>query len=385
MEEKIITSEAVSEGHPDKLCDAISDAILDECLSKDKNARVACEVMAGENIIIINGEITCAEEIDYEGIAKKVIKDIGYSKDNGFDVLNAEYKVLVKKQSPDIANAVNKEELGAGDQGIMFGYACDESDTYMPLPYVLANDILKLASEKRKNGEFKWARPDMKSQVSVKYGEVNEVVVILVSIQHDEDYDEAIFRKYIKEEIIEKVLSRYDVKSDNYELIINPSGRFVIGGPLGDVGLTGRKIIVDTYGGAARHGGGAFSGKDPSKVDRSAAYYLRYIAKNIVASGIARECELQVAYAIGLPKPISLNVNTFNTSSYQDEEILQMIKQLFDFRPGRIIKELDLLNIKYLPLSSYGHFGRDELDLPYERLDKVKEIKKYFLRCNDCK
>ena len=376
---KIFTSEAVSEGHPDKVCDQISDAILTSCLKVDKDAHVACEVMIGENKVVIGGEITMKGKVDYKNIAKKVLKEIGYnSYEDGFDSDNAIYEILIKEQSSDIFNAVSKDEIGAGDQGIIFGYAVDETKNYMPLTLEIANKILLKATEKRKKGEFKWAKPDMKSQVSIEYGGKNRVDTILVSIQHSDDFDEEQFRKYIKEKIVEEVLNEYDVIKDNYRLIINPSGRFVIGGPRGDFGLTGRKIIVDTYGGRGHHGGGAFSGKDPTKVDRSAAYYCRYVAKNIVASGLAKECEIQIAYAIGLSEPVAINVDTFNSSKFSDLEILNMIKELFNFKPGNIIKELDLLNINYRECARGGHFGKENIELPYERLDKVIEIKKYF-------
>jgi len=380
MEKGIIfTSEAVSEGHPDKVCDQISDAILTECLKIDKDAHVACEVMIGESKVVIGGEITMKGNVDYVAIAKKVLKEIGYdSSEDGFDTDNACYEVLIKEQSSDIFEAVNKEEIGAGDQGIIFGYAVNETKNYMPLTLEIANKILILATSKRKSGEFKWAKPDMKSQVSIEYGDKNRVDTILVSIQHSADFDEVEFRKYIKEEIVENVLKEYDLIKDNYRLIINPSGRFVIGGPKGDFGLTGRKIIVDTYGGRGRHGGGAFSGKDPTKVDRSAAYYCRYVAKNIVASGLASECEVQVAYAIGLSEPVAINVNTFNTGKVSDCKICEMVKEIFNFRPSNIIKELDLLNINYRECARGGHFGKENVELPYEKLTKVDEIKKYF-------
>ena len=376
---KIFTSEAVSEGHPDKVCDQISDAILTSCLKVDKGAHVACEVMIGENKVVIGGEITMKGKVDYKNIAKEVLKEIGYnSYEDGFDSDNAIYEILIKEQSSDIFNAVNKDEIGAGDQGIIFGYAVNETENYMPLTLEIANKILLKATEKRKNGEFKWAKPDMKSQVSIEYGDKNRVDTILVSIQHSDDFNEEEFRKYIKEEIVEEVLNSYDLIKDNYRLIINPSGRFVIGGPRGDFGLTGRKIIVDTYGGRGHHGGGAFSGKDPTKVDRSAAYYCRYVAKNIVASGLAKECEVQVAYAIGLSDPVAINIDTFNSGKVEDLKICEMVKEIFNFKPGNIIKELDLLNINYRECARGGHFGKENIDLPYERLDKVEKIKQYF-------
>ena len=378
---KIFTSEAVSEGHPDKVCDQISDAILTECLKMDKDAHVACEVMIGERKVVIGGEITMKGSVDYASVAKRVLKEIGYnSYDDGFDSDNAEYEILIKEQSSDIFNAVNKNEIGAGDQGIIFGYACDETKNYMPLTLEIANKILLKATEKRKSGEFKYARPDMKSQVSIEYGDKNRVDTVLVSIQHSDDFDEENFRRYIKENIVEEVLKEYDLIKDNYRLIVNPSGRFVIGGPRGDFGLTGRKIIVDTYGGRGRHGGGAFSGKDPTKVDRSAAYYARYAAKNIVASGYAKECEVQIGYAIGMAEPVSFNVFTYGTGKVSDLELCNMIKKVFNFKPGNIIRELDLLNLNYRELARGGHFGKENMDLPYERLDKVDNIIRYFGR-----
>ena len=376
---KVFTSEAVSEGHPDKVCDQISDAILTECLRLDKDAHVACEVMIGENKVIIGGEITMNGNVDYERVARETLKNIGYnSYEDGFDSDNAEYEILIKKQSSDIFQAVNKAELGAGDQGIIFGYAVDETKNYMPLTLEIANKILLLATSKRKSGDFKWAKPDMKSQVSIEYNDKNRVDTILVSIQHSADFDEAEFRRYIKEEIVENVLAEYDLDKSNYRLIVNPSGRFVIGGPRGDFGLTGRKIIVDTYGGRGRHGGGAFSGKDPTKVDRSAAYYARYAAKNIVASGYAKECEIQVGYAIGLSEPVSFNVYSYNTGKVSDVELCEMVKEVFNFKPGNIIKELDLLNMDYNLVSKGGHFGKEGMNLEYEKLDKVGKIKSYF-------
>ena len=378
---KILTSEAVSEGHPDKICDQISDAILSECLKNDKNSHVACEVLISNDTLVIAGEITTNAIIDYKQLAKKVLKDIGYTnEEDGFDVENARYEVIVKKQSIDINNAVSKGvHQGAGDQGIVYGYACNETKNYMPLTLEIAQKIVKSASEKRKNGLFKDAKPDMKSQVSIAYND-NEyrLVNVVFSCQHSEYYNEREFKKYIKEEIITPILDEYDLDGSEYELLINPSGRFVIGGPLGDVGLTGRKIIVDTYGGRGHHGGGAFSGKDPSKVDRSGAYYCRYVAKNIVASGLAKECEVQVSYAIGKSNPISINVYTYNSGVIDDYILTNMVKEIFDFRPYSMIKELDMLNLDFYELSKYGHFGRDDLNVSYEKLDKVREIQEYF-------
>ena len=380
---KVFTSEAVSEGHPDKVCDQISDAILSECLKQDKNSHVACEVLISSNNLVIAGEISTCAKVNYEEVAKRVLKDIGYGNVNdGFDFENAKIDVIIKEQSSDINTAVSKgAKQGAGDQGIIFGYACNETKNYMPLTIEIAQNILKLAAQKRKSGEFKWAKPDMKSQVSIKYGDENtknKVETIVVSVQHDANYDELKFKEYIRSEIVEAVLSEYDLDYSSYTLLINPSGRFVIGGPLGDVGLTGRKIIVDTYGGRGHHGGGAFSGKDPSKVDRSAAYYCRYVAKNIVASGIAKECEIQVSYAIGKSELVSLNVFTYGTGVYDDAILIEMVKNVFDFRPYSMINNLKMLDLDYYSVSKYGHFGRDDLDLSYEQLDMVEKINKYF-------
>lgn len=383
---KLFTSESVSCGHPDKLCDQISDAVLDTCLKEDKNSRVACEVYATTNMIIIGGEITTFAKIDYDKIAREVIKDIGYdSIEKGLDYKTCEIKVLVKSQSPDIAQGVNRSDdnsvLGAGDQGIMFGYATNETEAYMPLAIFLAHRLVELATDLRKNGQFKWARPDMKSQVTIDYTDEKNprIHTILMSIQHDPDFVEEEFKKFIKEHIMDQVVNKYGFNLD-YEVLINPTGRFVIGGPEGDVGLTGRKIIVDTYGGSAKHGGGAFSGKDYTKVDRSAAYALRHIAKNIVASGLADRCELQIAYAIGKCEPVSICVDTFNTNHIDEEIILRAVKENFDLTPAGIIKRLDLTTPRYYKLASFGHFGRLDLDLPWERLDYVDILKTYLNR-----
>jgi S-adenosylmethionine synthetase len=379
---RIFTSEAVSEGHPDKVCDQISDAILQACLKEDKTSHVACETLISSDKVVIAGEITTNADVDYKKIAKDVLIDIGYlKKEDGFDLENAKFDVIVKKQSSDINNAVKSGiNQGAGDQGIIFGYACNETKNYMPLTFEIAHKILRLATEKRKSGEFKWARPDMKSQVSIEYGDdniKNKVKTIIFSCQHEETFIEEEFKRYIKE-MIDGVLSDYDIDSENYELLINPSGRFVIGGPIGDVGLTGRKIIVDTYGGRSRHGGGAFSGKDPSKVDRSAAYYARYVAKNIVASGLAKECEIQVSYAIGKSEAVSINVYTYGTGAVSDELLTDMVKEVFDFRPFAMIKKLKMLDLEFYKLSKSGHFGRDDIMVSFEKLDAIKEIKDYF-------
>lgn len=380
----LFTSESVSCGHPDKLCDQISDAVLDACLREDKNSRVACECYATTNMVIVGGEITTRANVNYEQIARDVIKEIGYDDPKkGLDYKTCEVKVLVKTQSPDIAMGVNRSDdfsvLGAGDQGIMFGYATNETEAYMPLAIFLSHRLVELATELRKNGEFKWARPDMKSQVTINYTDEKNPTIdtILMSIQHDPDFNEEEFKKYIKEEIMDKVVEKYGFNLD-YKFLINPTGRFVIGGPEGDVGLTGRKIIVDTYGGSAKHGGGAFSGKDYTKVDRSAAYALRHIAKNVVASGLADKCEIQIAYAIGRCEPISVAIDTFNTNHVDNDVILKAIRENFDLTPAGIIKRLDLTTPRYYKLASFGHFGRLDLDLPWERLDYVDVLKKYL-------
>lgn len=384
MKEKILfTSESVSEGHPDKVCDQISDAILDYCLSIDPNSRVACECFASTELIVIGGEITSLAHPDYEAIARSVLKEIGYkNKETGIGCDSCKIVVIVKEQSPDIAMGVNQEQMGAGDQGIMFGYASDESDGYMPLAICIAHKLVRYASNLRKEGKFKWARPDMKSQVTIDYSDPNNprIDTILMSVQHDPDYDENDFKNFIHKQIMNKVTDSFHL-NDDYKVLINPTGRFVIGGPLGDTGLTGRKIIVDTYGGYARHGGGAFSGKDPSKVDRSAAYMARYIAKNLVAAGVASRLEVQLSYAIGMAEPLSISISTFGTAKYEDETILRIIKEIFKLTPKSIIEQFNLTNpsFKYRNLATYGHFGRPDLDLPWEKLDKVDAIKKLLM------
>ena len=383
MEKILFTSESVSEGHPDKVCDHISDAILEEALKKDKNARVACEVMATGNYILIAGEITCNGEINYDSIARNVLKDIGYDNDDlGTNYKTVQIDVKVHQQSQDISRGVSQikpEEVGAGDQGIMFGYATDETKGYMPLAISIAHKLVREATKQRKNGEFKHARPDMKSQVTIDYTNPNDIKIdtILMSVQHDPDTNLDEFREYIHKEIMQKVAKSFNLNPD-FKYLINPTGRFVIGGPAGDTGLTGRKIIVDTYGGSAVHGGGAFSGKDPTKVDRSGAYMARYIAKNLVAAGVAKRLEIQLAYAIGVNTPVSIGLKTYHTSNYPDTKILEVIRKVFDARPGMIIKNFKLNepSFKYSSLCNYGHFGRPDLDLPWEKLDKVEEIKK---------
>ena len=382
MEEKILfTSESVSEGHPDKVCDQIADAILDAVLKEDKDSFVACECFASTDFLLIGGEITTRASVDYEKIARDVIKSIGYDKDElGFNYQTVKILNKIKTQSPDIRQGVFNEDpllYGAGDQGIMFGYASNESEGYMPLPICIAHKLVRIATQLRKEGKFKWARPDMKSEVTIDYSDKKpKIKTILMSCQHDEDYDENEFKTFIKEEIMKKVAASFDLNTD-FKVLINPTGRFVLGGPAGDTGLTGRKIIVDTYGGSARHGGGSFSGKDPSKVDRSAAYQARYIAKNLVAAGVADRLEIQLSYAIGKAEPLSISVSTFKTSHYDDELILNIIRKVFDCRPGAIIKNFSLKepSFKYRDVSNYGHFGRPDLNLPWEKLDKVDEIK----------
>lgn len=380
MEKNLFTSESVSEGHPDKLCDQISDAILDECLRQDKYSRVACECFATTNLLVIGGEITTNAKVDYEAVARDVMRRIGYtSEDLGIDADSCEIKVVMDTQSSDIALGTNVEVGGAGDQGIMFGYATNETETYMPLPISMAHELVRYASELRHNGTFKYARPDMKSQVTIDYTDENnpKVDTILMSIQHDPDFNEEEFKTFIKEKIMKEVVRKHHMNED-YKVFINPTGRFVIGGPHGDTGLTGRKIIVDTYGGMARHGGGAFSGKDPSKVDRSAAYITRYIAKNIVAAGLCDRIEIQLSYAIGVKDPTSVHVDTYGTGKVADEVILDAIKKEFDLTPQGIINTLDLLNPIYGPTAAYGHFGRTDVEFPWEKLNKVEDLKKYL-------
>ena len=375
---KLFTSESVSQGHPDKLCDAISDAILDECLRQDPYSRVGCECYATTNHIIIGGEITTKAKVDYRQIARDVIKEIGY--DNvryGLDYKTCKIDVLVKYQSADIALGVNKN--GAGDQGMMFGYATNETKGYMPLGIVMAHKLVRVATNLRKEGKFVGARPDMKSQVTIDYTNKSKprIATILMSIQHDPNIKVREFKKYIKENIMIPVAKSFNMNT-NFKVYINPTGKFVIGGPKGDVGLTGRKIIVDTYGGYARHGGGAFSGKDCTKVDRSGAYMARYIAKNIVAAGLADRCEVQLAYIIGKLDPASVMVDTFNTNKISEERILQAIYENFKLQPSSIIETLDLRKPQFKQLASYGHFGRSDIDVRWEDLDKVEALKKYL-------
>lgn len=378
----LFTSESVSEGHPDKVCDQISDAVLDFCLKEDPNSRVACEVMCTTDYVLIGGEITSNAKIDFEKIVKDVIREIGYTNpDIGFSDKTVKIDVKIKPQSSNIAQGVDaakEEDTGAGDQGIMFGYASNESEGYMPLAIVIAHKLVRTATKLRKDGKFRWARPDMKSQVTVDYTDPKNVRIktVLMSISHDPDFNEKDFKEYIKNQIMIPVVKSFGL-NDDFEILINPTGLFVIGGPASDAGLTGRKIIVDTYGGASRHGGGAFSGKDPTKVDRSAAYMARYMAKNLVAAGVADRLEIQLAYAIGRPDPVSIGLSTFGTAKYSDEKILEVINEVFDCRPGMIIKNFSLRKptFRYRDLAAYGHLGRPDLNLPWEKLDKVEIIK----------
>tara|TARA_Y100000590_G_C15682700_1_gene1000420 strand:+ start:502 stop:1668 length:1167 start_codon:yes stop_codon:yes gene_type:complete len=385
MTTKVFTSESVSEGHPDKLCDQVSDAILDAVISQDKKARVACESLVkseegSKGVVIIGGEITTAAKIDYEEVVRETIRDIGYdSEDLGFDAGTVEFVNKIGLQSKDIAQGVdrqNDEDQGAGDQGLMFGYANDETDVLMPAPITYSHRLVHKLAELRKAKDVAWLRPDAKSQVTFKYidDQIDSIDTIVVSTQHSPDVNQNEIKEYVVEEVISKVLPKNYLSKDTI-IHVNPTGSFEIGGPVGDCGLTGRKIIVDTYGGMARHGGGAFSGKDPSKVDRSAAYAARYVAKNIVAAGLAKKCEIQISYAIGVAKPTSISIDTFGTSTKEEDKIVHIINDVFDLRPWGIINMLDLLNPIYKPTASYGHFGRNDLDLSWERTDQVSKIK----------
>jgi S-adenosylmethionine synthetase len=385
MNGKVFTSESVSEGHPDKLCDQVSDAILDAALKEDKKARVACETLVKSEkdslgVVVLGGEITTSANINYEEIVRKTIDEIGYnSKELGFDSKTVEFINKIGLQSTDIAQGVdrnNDEDQGAGDQGLMFGYANNETDVLMPAPITYSHRLVHKLATLRKNKNVNWLRPDAKSQVTFKYdsNKIHSIDTIVISTQHSPEVNQKDIKDYVYEQVIKKVLPS---KYLNKETIIhvNPTGSFEIGGPVGDCGLTGRKIIVDTYGGMARHGGGAFSGKDPSKVDRSAAYAARYVAKNIVAAGLAEKCEIQVSYAIGVAKPTSISVDTFGTSKVDESKIVQIINEVFDLRPWGIINMLDLLKPIYRDTASYGHFGRSDLELSWEKIDQVERIK----------
>ena len=374
---KLFTSEMVCEGHPDKLCDQISDAILDEYLKHDENSRVAVEVAISSERVFIFGEVTSSYSCDVERVARDVICRVGYDSDElGCNGHTIPMIVDIHEQSVDISRGVNQEEIGAGDQGIMFGYACSETDEYLPLSYVLSSKLARRSKEVREKKILPYLRPDGKMQVTVEYkdGVPFRVDTVVISLQHNDEVNHGQLEEDIQREIIEKVIDPSLLVDTKY--LINPTGRFVIGGPVGDAGLTGRKIVVDTYGGYARHGGGAFSGKDYTKVDRSAAYYARYVCKNLVAAGVCRECMIEVGYAIGVAKPVSIAINTFGTSSYSEEVLLEAINALFDFRPNAIIDCLDLKHTCYHELSSYGHFGRETSR--FEQLDRVKDIENYL-------
>ena len=393
MKEHVFTSESVTEGHPDKMCDQISDAVLDCILAQDPTARVACETATTTGMVLVMGEITTTAKVDIPTIVRNTVDRIGYNNPAyGFDAQSCAVLPVLDKQSPDIAMGVNnsfeyKESavdeadlIGAGDQGMMFGYACDETDELMPAPIALAHNLTLAMSKLRKDGTLPWMRPDGKSQVTVAYDENGNVTwcpTIVVSTQHDPDIDIKDLREAIVEEVIRPNLPKKLIRPET-RFFVNPTGRFVVGGPVGDSGLTGRKIIVDTYGGAAAHGGGAFSGKDPTKVDRSAAYMARHVAKNIVAAGLAKKCQIELAYAIGVARPVSVFVDTHGTGAVSDQKLAQIVEEVFDLRPASIISYLDLRRPIYEQTASYGHFGRPDLDLPWEQLTKGETLKQYL-------
>ena len=400
MEKRLFTSESVTEGHPDKVCDAISDAILDACMEKDPMSRVACETATCTGFVLVTGEITTTAYVDMQKVVRDTVKEIGYTKSEyGFDGNTCAVLVAIDEQSADIAMGVDKaleakqeeaaeskmsdaqiEAIGAGDQGMMFGYATNETEEYMPYPISLAHKLARQLTKVRKDGTLKYLRPDGKSQVSVEYDENGKPLrleAVVLSTQHDDDVTQEQIHEDIKKYVFDPILPA-ELLDENTKYFINPTGRFVIGGPHGDAGLTGRKIIVDTYGGYARHGGGAFSGKDCTKVDRSAAYAARYVAKNIVGAGLADKCEIQLSYAIGVAQPTSIMVDTFGTGKVSDEKLVDIIRENFDLRPAGIIKMLDLRRPIYKQTAAYGHFGRNDLDLPWEKLDKAQTLKKYL-------
>ena len=395
MEKHLFTSESVTEGHPDKLCDAVSDAILDACMEQDPMSRVACDTVSCTGFVMVTGEITTKANLDIPTIVRQTVNEIGYNDaKTGFDCHTCAVMVALDKQSPDIAMGVDKalearesgmteeqlDAIGAGDQGMMFGYATNETPELMPYPISLAHKLARQLTKVRKDGTLKYLRPDGKSQVSVEYDEAGKPIrleAVVISTQHDEDVTQEQIHEDIKKYVLDPILPK-ELVDENTKFFINPTGRFVIGGPQGDAGLTGRKIIVDTYGGYARHGGGAFSGKDCTKVDRSAAYAARYVAKNIVAAGLADKCEIQLSYAIGVAHPTSIMVDTFGTGKVSDEKLVEIIRENFDLRPAGIIKMLDLRRPIYRQTAAYGHFGRDDISLPWEATDKVDLLKKYL-------
>ena len=386
MAGRIFTSESVTEGHPDKVCDQISDAVLDYIISRDKLARVACETICTTGMVLVMGEITTSCYVDIPSVVRNTVKEIGYDKPEcGFDYKSCAVLTTIDEQSPDIAMGVDRafddaEDEGAGDQGMMFGFACDDTAEYMPAPISMSHALTRRLAQVRKSGELDFLCPDGKAQVTFAYdedGKIESCPAIVLSTQHSADVSIEKLREAVVETVIKPVIPAAYITKDT-KFLVNPTGRFVVGGPVGDSGLTGRKIIVDTYGGFASHGGGSFSGKDPSKVDRSGAYMARYIAKNIVAAGLARQCQLEIAYAIGVARPVSVFVDTRGTGVFSDEKISRIVNEVFDMRPARIIEKLDLLRPIYKQTAAYGHFGRPDLDLPWERLDMVETLKAYI-------